>query len=76
MFLELGLADALITKLSNVSRITVRPTSAVRNYTETQDSSIQVARELQVDTVLEGTVQRAEDRIRVTVQLPGSGTVL
>jgi tetratricopeptide (TPR) repeat protein len=41
----------------------------VRDYSETEDSSIEVGRELRVDTVLEGTVQRNRDRLRVTVQL-------
>ncbi|HWC75897.1 MAG TPA: protein kinase, partial [Blastocatellia bacterium] len=39
-YLELGIADALITKLSNVAQIVVRPTSAVRKYTGSdQDAS-------------------------------------
>jgi TolB-like protein/DNA-binding winged helix-turn-helix (wHTH) protein len=68
-YLELGMADALITNLSNVRQLVVRPTSAVSRYMEQSKTVIEAGRELQVDAVLEGSVQRQEDRIRVTVQL-------
>jgi TolB-like protein/DNA-binding winged helix-turn-helix (wHTH) protein/Tfp pilus assembly protein PilF len=68
-YLELGMADALITNLSNVRQLVVRPTSAVSRYIEQSKTGIEAGRELQVDAVLEGSVQRQEDRIRVTVQL-------
>lgn len=67
--LEMGMADALITKLSNLQQVTVRPTSAVLKYTTAGPDSIAAGRELKVDAVVEGRVQRAENRIRVTVQL-------
>ena len=64
------MADALITKLSNIRQITVRPTSAVIKYAGRSNPDPLVAgRELGVDSVLEGTIQRAGDRVRVTVQL-------
>ncbi|HAF15835.1 MAG TPA: hypothetical protein DCK99_19505 [Blastocatellia bacterium] len=68
-FLELGMADALITKLSNLRQIVVRPTSAVRKYTALEQDPVAAGRELKVASVLEGSVQRLDDRIRVTVQL-------
>ncbi len=68
-YLRLGMADALITRLSNVKRITVLPTSTIFKYTEQQPEPRDIGRLLGVDSVLEGTVQRAGDRIRVTVQL-------
>jgi DNA-binding winged helix-turn-helix (wHTH) protein/Tfp pilus assembly protein PilF len=67
-YLGLGLADALITKLSNIKQITVRPTTAIRKYTEAQDP-VAVGRKLNVMAVLDGSIQRAGKRIRVTVQL-------
>lgn len=67
--LEMGMADALITKLSNLPQVTVRPTSAVLKYAPEGADSLAAGRELQVDAVLDGRVQRAENRIRVTVQL-------
>jgi TolB-like protein/DNA-binding winged helix-turn-helix (wHTH) protein/Tfp pilus assembly protein PilF len=69
VYLELGMADALITNLSNVQQIVVRPTSAVRQYMEKSQSSIDAGRDLNVDAILEGSVQRQEDRIRITVRL-------
>jgi DNA-binding winged helix-turn-helix (wHTH) protein/tetratricopeptide (TPR) repeat protein len=71
-YLGLGLADALITRLSNLRRLTVRPTSAVRRYLGTARDPAVVGRALQVDAVLDGTVQRSGDSLRITVQLVGS----
>ena len=68
-YLGPGLADALITRLSNVHQIAVRPTSAVLKYSSPQSDLAAVAREQQVDAVLDGSYQRAGDRLRVTVQL-------
>jgi TolB-like protein/DNA-binding winged helix-turn-helix (wHTH) protein/Tfp pilus assembly protein PilF len=68
--LGLGMADALITKLSNLRQVAVRPTSDVRKYAERQDRDLAaVGRELGVDAVLDGSVQRAGEQLRVTVQL-------
>lgn len=64
------MTDALITKLSNIRQIIVRPTSAVIKFAgNAQTDPIAAGRELNVDSVLEGSVQRAGDRMRVTVQL-------
>jgi DNA-binding winged helix-turn-helix (wHTH) protein/tetratricopeptide (TPR) repeat protein len=67
-YLGMGIADALITRLSNLSQIIVRPTSAVRNHEEVQDSVL-AGRELKVTAVLDGSVQRSGKQLRVTVQL-------
>ena len=69
LFLGLGLADALITRLSNVHEVIVRPTSAVVNYAAPGRNSVQAGRELRVESVLEGSFQRVGDALRVTVQL-------
>lgn len=66
---SLGMADALITKLSSIRGIVVRPTSAVRDYTNSQQDARVVGRELEVESVLEGNIQKSGERIRVTVQL-------
>ena len=68
-FLGLGMADSLITKLSNVRQIIIRPTSAVRKYTNQEQDPVAAGRELEVDSVLEGIISRSGDRVRVTVQL-------
>ena len=66
-YLGLGIADALITKLSNLKRVIVRPTSSVRNAIK--DDAVSAGRALKVATVLEGTIQKWDEYIRVTVQL-------
>ena len=68
-YLGLGLADALITKLSNVRQIVVRPTSSILKYKSTGEDLFNVGRTMKVDAVLEGTLQKAGDRFRITVRL-------
>jgi len=68
-YLALGLADALITMLSNVRQIMVRPTSALFRYAGSTLDPVLAGRELGVENVLDGTIQRSGDRLRVTVQL-------
>lgn len=68
-YLGLGLADALITQLSNTKKLAVRPTSAIRRYHNPEQNSGSIGRELRVGTILEGSLQRAGERLRVTVQL-------
>jgi len=58
----------LITRLSNLRKVTVRPTSSVRKYTGVQDPVL-AGRDLGVEWVLDGSVQKSGKRIRVTVQL-------
>lgn len=67
--LELGMADALIVRLSNLKQLDVRPTRAVAGYTGNDRSPVEVGRELRVDAVLDGTIQKDGARVRVTVQL-------
>ena len=67
--LEMGMADTLITRLSNISQVIVRPTSSVRKYSNPNQDSFAAGKELMVDAVLDGNVQRAGDQLRVTVRL-------
>ncbi len=67
--LGLGLTDVVITRLSNVRELTVRPTSAVRPFATGKVASREAGRRLGVDAVLEGSVRTSADRVRVTVQL-------
>ena len=68
-YLGLGMADAVVTRLTAIPRITVRPTSAVVKYLKSNQDPLAVGRELQVDAVLVGQIQEHEKRIRVTVSL-------
>lgn len=67
--LELGMADTLITRLSAVRDLVVRPTSAVRSFTDVRADPFEIGRRLQVESVLEGHIQRVGERVRVTLRL-------
>ena len=68
-YLGIGLADSLITRLGNLRQIVVRPTSMVRKYSGVDTDPVEAGRTLKVDSVLEGSIQRLNEQIRVTVQL-------
>lgn len=68
-FLGLGITDALITRLSNIRQIAVRPTNAVMKYAGVSDDPAAAGRALRVEAVLAGTIRRSAERVRVTVQL-------
>jgi DNA-binding winged helix-turn-helix (wHTH) protein/TolB-like protein len=68
-YLGLGIADTIILKVSQNGQLTVRPTSAVRKYANQEIDSLEAARQLKVDSVLDGTVQRLGDRLRVNLNL-------
>ena len=67
--LELGMAETLINKLSNIRQLTVRPLSAVRKYTSLEQDAAAAGREQRVDAVLDGNIQRSGQKVRVTVRL-------
>jgi serine/threonine protein kinase len=67
-FLSIGLADAMITRLSGIQRLIVRPTRAVLRFGDAADL-FDVGRELGVDFVLSGTIRRVGARIRISSQL-------
>ncbi len=67
--LELGMADALITKLNQLPTIVVRPTSAIFRYAEQDVETLAAGRALEVDAVLEGTIQQSANRVRITTRL-------
>ena len=68
-YLGLGIADAAIRRVSRTGRLIVRPTSAVRRYLNEDIDALVAAKQLGVDSVLEGSFQRADDRLRVSVNL-------
>jgi DNA-binding winged helix-turn-helix (wHTH) protein/TolB-like protein/Tfp pilus assembly protein PilF len=67
--LEVGMADSLIAKLSNIRDLTVRPLGVVRRYSTPEQDPVSAGRELGVEAVLDGHIHRSADRIRVTVRL-------
>jgi TolB-like protein/DNA-binding winged helix-turn-helix (wHTH) protein/Flp pilus assembly protein TadD len=77
-YLSLGLADALITSLSQTRQVVVRQTGAVTKYQNGATDPLAAGREQGVDVVLEGQVQRIGDRVRVSARLvqTNDGTAL
>jgi TolB-like protein/Flp pilus assembly protein TadD len=67
--LGLGMADAVIGRMSNLKKLVVLPTTAVLKYKGPASDPLAAGRALQVDAILSGTVQRSGDQVRVTVQL-------
>ena len=68
-YLGLGIADAAIGRVSRTGRLVVRPMSAVRRYLDEDTDALAAAKQLGVDSVLEGSFQRSDDRLRVSVNL-------
>lgn len=66
-YLGVGMADVMITRLSNLSQVIVRPTSSVLPFSGTD--SLQAGQTLKVDLVLDGSIQQDGNRVRVTVRL-------
>jgi TolB-like protein/DNA-binding winged helix-turn-helix (wHTH) protein len=64
-----GMTDELITDLAKVSRLRVISHTSVQRYKESKQSLPEIARKLGVDAVIEGTVMRSENRVRITAQL-------
>jgi len=64
-----GMTDALITDLAQVGSLKVISRTSSMQYKQTKKSLPEIAKELNVDGIIEGTVQRSDDRVRITVQL-------
>jgi len=64
-----GITDALITELAQIGSIKVISRTSVMHYKKTDKTLPEIARELKVDGIVEGTVQRSGDRVRITAQL-------
>lgn len=76
--LQLGMADTLITKLSTNRHVVVRSLGVVRRFGKADQDALAAGRELGVDSVLEGYIQRQGDRVRVNARLlavPGGTTL-
>src|SRR5579862_16319 len=65
----IGMTDAIITRLATLQNLAVRPTSSVLKYVNAPEDPAKAAQDLGVESVLDGTYQRAAGVIRVSVQL-------
>lgn len=64
-----GMTSELITDLARFSKLKVISHTSVNRYKETKHLLPEIARELGVDAIVEGTVVRSGDRVRITAQL-------
>jgi TolB-like protein/DNA-binding winged helix-turn-helix (wHTH) protein/Flp pilus assembly protein TadD len=64
-----GMTEALITDLGKISALRVISRTSVMRYKGTKKSIPEIARELNVNAVMEGSVMRSGDRVRITAQL-------
>jgi TolB-like protein/DNA-binding winged helix-turn-helix (wHTH) protein/Tfp pilus assembly protein PilF len=69
-----GMTDALITDLASLPALHVISRQSVMRYKGSAKSLPEIARELGVDAVVEGSVARSRERVRVTAQLVHAGT--
>jgi len=64
-----GMTDALITELAKIRAFKVISRTSIMHYKSTQKSLPEIAKELNVDTIVEGSVLREEKKVQITVQL-------
>ena len=69
-----GLTEELITRLSFVNGLEVIARTSAMNYKKERKNAALIGRELKVGTLLEGSVRKAGNRIRVTAQLINANT--
>jgi TolB-like protein/DNA-binding winged helix-turn-helix (wHTH) protein len=67
--LGVGIADAVITRLANVRTLKVRPTAAIMKYDAEPVDPRRAGEELNAEHVLSGTLRKAGDMYRVSIQL-------
>ena len=68
-YLSDGMTDALITGLAQIGSLKVISRTSSMQYKQTKKSLPEIAHELNVDGIVEGTLQRSGDRVRITAQL-------
>jgi len=64
-----GLTESLITALAKIGGLRVISRTSIMQYKHAQKTLPQIARELSVDAIVEGSVRRDGDRVRITAEL-------
>jgi adenylate cyclase len=64
-----GITEELISKLSRLHDLTVIARTSIMQYKKTEKGIAEIGRELRAGTILEGSVRKAGDRLRITAQL-------
>jgi TolB-like protein/DNA-binding winged helix-turn-helix (wHTH) protein/Tfp pilus assembly protein PilF len=68
-YLSDGMTDALITDLAQIGSLRVISRTSSMQYKQTTKSLPEIGRELSVDGIVEGSIQRSGDHLRITAQL-------
>ncbi len=69
-----GMVDTLIGELARIDGLRVISRTSIMRYRDTEEPVRAIARDLDVDYVLEGSMMVVDDRVRVTAQLIDAGT--
>ncbi|MEO8937202.1 MAG: winged helix-turn-helix domain-containing protein [Burkholderiaceae bacterium] len=72
--LEIGMADSLVARLSTLPGVAVRSIGSTRLYAGPTQDPIKAARELQVQWIVDGSIQRWGDQVRVSARLLNADT--
>ena len=64
-----GMTEELISRLSRLGDLRVIARTSVMRYKDTKKSIAEIGRELRVGTIIEGSVRKIKERVRITVQL-------
>jgi TolB-like protein/Tfp pilus assembly protein PilF len=64
-----GMTEELITSLAKIRKLRVTSRTSVMPYRDSRKSVRKIGEELNVDALLEGSVQRSGDRVRINAQL-------
>src|SRR5437588_8760676 len=64
-----GIQDEILTRLSKIADLKVISRTSTQKYKSAPDNLREIAQQLGVATILEGSVQKAGDQVRITVQL-------
>ena len=73
-FFSDGMTAELIREISEITRLRVVSRTSVMNYKGTHTPLPQIARELKVDALLEGSITRSKNRVRIAVGLYGGAS--
>ena len=68
-YLGVGTADLITSKLSQITEINLRAASSVRRYLKTDKSPVEAGRELAVDYVVSGTIERRENAVEAKLEM-------
>lgn len=67
--LRVGMADSIVTRLGSLSQLAVRPTSATIKYLDQKYDTTAVGKDLKVDSIIEGSVQKEGKKLKINLQM-------